>query len=35
MAYAIVGAALVSALFFKISKGPSWKGWKTELFGED
>lgn len=35
MAYAIAGAALVSAWFWKMSKGPSWKGWKTELFGED
>lgn len=35
MAYAIVGVSLVAAFCWKLSKGPTWKGWSAELFGED
>lgn len=33
--WVIVGAGVVTAWLWKQSKGPSWKGWKQEIFGED
>ena len=35
MVYAIAAAGVVTAWFWKMSKGPTWKGWKSELFGEE
>lgn len=35
MKWAIIGTALAVAYFWKQSKGPTWKGWKQEIFGED
>jgi hypothetical protein len=35
MAYVIVGTGLVCAWLWKVSKGPAWKGWGSEIFGED
>jgi hypothetical protein len=35
MPYAIAAIGVAAAWFWKVSKGPAWKGWKSEIFGED
>lgn len=35
LVWAIVGMGVVSAWLYKVSKGPSWRGFSAEIFGKD